>query len=255
MARSARDCAALLQVLAGYDHSDPNCRDVPVPDYIAAMLGDLAGMKIAIEREHHTRADGVLPEAVDAFERAVGVLDSVGALTAEVVIPHYAEIAFASRVQSRSEAAAYHLLDLRSRWSDYGIYTRDAVAQGALYSASDVVQAQRVRRYGKKIVGELMRPFDVLVTLSSGCGAPPVEGLSTETFSKYPSFTSFWNGMGLPALCIPIGFTDDGLPLSLQIVGKPFEEATVLRVGDAFQQVTDWHLQVPAMAASEAVAA
>ena len=61
--------------------------------------------------------------------------------------------------------------------------------------------------------------------------------------------------MGLPALCIPIGFTDDGLPLSLQIVGKPFDEATVLRVGDAFQQVTDWHLQVPAMAAAEAVAA
>jgi aspartyl-tRNA(Asn)/glutamyl-tRNA(Gln) amidotransferase subunit A len=255
MARSARDCAVMLQVMAGYDPTDPTCRDVPVPDYLAALAGDLVGLKIAIEREHHTRAQGVLPEAVDAFERSVGVLESVGALTTEVVIPHYAEIVFASRVQSRSEAAAYHMLDLRTRWSDYGIHTRDAVAQGTLYSASDVVQAQRVRLFAKKLVGELMRPFDVLVTLTSGCGAPPVEGLSIETFSKYPSFTSFWNGMGLPALCIPIGFTNDGLPLSMQIVGGPFDEAAVLRVGDAFQQVTDWHLQVPAMAASEAVAA
>ena len=108
--------------------------------------------------------------------------------------------------------------------------------------------------YAKKLVGELVRSFDVLVTLASGCGAPPVEGLSTETFSKYPSFTSFWNGMGLPALCIPMGFTNDGLPLSMQIVGKPFDEATILRVGDAFQQVTDWDVQVPAMAVAALVA-
>ena len=172
------------------------------------------------------------PEAVDAFEQAVGVLGSaVARMTIEVVIPHYNEIAFACRVQSRSEAAAYHMLDLRTRWSDYGIHTRDAVAQGALYSASDVVQAQRVRQYGKKAIGELMRPFDVLVTLSRGGGAPAVEGLTMESYSQNPSFTSIWNAMGLPALCIPIGYTDDGLPLSLQIVGKPFDEATRLARG------------------------
>ena len=122
---------------------------------------------------------------------------SVGALTIEVVIPHYAEITLPARVQSRSEAAAYHMLDLRTRWSDYGIHTRDAVAQGALYSASDVVQAQRVRQYGKKLISELMRPFEVLVTLSSGRRAPPIEGLTTETFSRNPSFTSIWNSDGV----------------------------------------------------------
>jgi aspartyl-tRNA(Asn)/glutamyl-tRNA(Gln) amidotransferase subunit A len=254
MARSARDCAAMLQVIAGYDRGDPTCRNVPVPDYLAALTGSVAGVKIAIERENHTRVEGVLPESVDAFERAVSMLEDGGAKTIEVVIPRYKEITFAARVQSRSEAAAYHMLDLRTRWSDYGIHTRDAVAQGALYSASDVVQAQRVREYGRKVISELMRPFDVLVTLSRGSGAPAVEGLTMESYSRKPSFTSIWNAMGLPALCIPIGFTNDGLPLSLQIVGKPFDEATVLSVGDAFQQVTDWHRQVAPMAAVEAVA-
>jgi aspartyl-tRNA(Asn)/glutamyl-tRNA(Gln) amidotransferase subunit A len=244
MARGVRDCAALLQVIAGYDRSDPTCRDVPVPDYLAALTGSLAGLKIAVERKNHTRVEGVLPEAVDAFERAVAVLEQSGARTIEVVIPHFKEIAFAGRVQSRSEAAAYHMLDMRTRWQDYGIHTRDAVAQGALYSASDVVQAQRVRAYGKKAIGELMRPFDVLVTLSRGSGAPAVEGLTMESYAQKPSFTPIWNCLGLPALCIPIGFTNDGLPLSLQIVGKPFDEATVLRVGDAFQQATDWHRQL-----------
>jgi aspartyl-tRNA(Asn)/glutamyl-tRNA(Gln) amidotransferase subunit A len=248
MARSARDCALMLQVIAGYDASDPTCKNVPVPDYLAALLGDVAGMKLAIEREHHTRGPGVLPEAVEAFERAVAVLEGAGASTLEVSIPHYDQITFAGRVNSRAEAAAYHMVDLRDRWTDYGVHTRAAIGQGVMYSASDVVQAQRVRQYGKAVIRELMRPFDVLVTLSTGIGAPPVDGLNAEFFTKWPSFTSIWNAMGLPALCIPMGFTNDGLPLSLQIVGKPFDEATVLRVGDAFQRLTDWHLQVPPLA-------
>ena len=248
MTRSARDCAVMLQVIAGYDASDPTCKDVPVPDYLQALVGNVSGMKIAIERDHHTRVPGVVPEAIEAFENAVGALESAGASTLEVSIPHYEEIMFAGRVNSRSESAAYHMVDLRNRWTDYGAHTRTAVGGGVMYSASDVVQAQRVRQYGKRVIRELMRPFDVLISLSTGVGAPPVEGLTSEFFSKWPSFTSIWNGMGLPALCIPMGFTNDGLPLSLQIVGKPFDEATVLRVGDAFQQLTDWHLRVPPLA-------
>jgi aspartyl-tRNA(Asn)/glutamyl-tRNA(Gln) amidotransferase subunit A len=248
MARSARDCAIMLQVLAGYHASDPTCKNVPVPDYLAALIGNLAGLKIAVEREHHTRVDGVLQEAVDAFETAVRVFEHAGARTIEVSIPHYNEIAFAGRVNSRSEGAAFHLVDLRSQWADYGAHTRTAVGSGVLYSAADVVQAQRVRQYGQKVVRELMRPFDVMVMLSRGTGAPTVDGLTFESYSNVPSFTSIWNALGMPALCIPMGFTNDGLPLSLQIVGKPFDEAAVLRVGDAYQQLTDWHLQIPPIA-------
>ena len=252
MARSARDCAIMLQVIAGYDASDPTCQAVPVPDYMSALSGALAGTKIGIEREHHTRVAGVLPEAVDAFESAVGALADAGASTVEVTIPHYDEITFAGRVNSRCEGAAFHLVDLRNRWTDYGVHTRAAIASGVMYSAADVVQAQRVRRYGQQMIRELMRPFDVLITLSRGTGAPAIDGLSFESYSTLPSFTSIWNALGMPALCIPMGFTSTGLPLSLQIVGKPFDEATVLRVGDAFQALTDWHLRVPPMAAPAA---
>jgi len=137
------------------------------------------------------------------------------------------------------------MVDLQRRWGDYGIHTRDAVGSGVMYSAVDVVQAQRVRRFGKKTIAELMRPFDALVTLARADGAPAVEGLTFESNNKVPTFTNIWNGLGLPALCIPMGFTNDRLPLSLQIVGKPFDEPAVLRVGDAFQRRTDWHLQTP----------
>jgi aspartyl-tRNA(Asn)/glutamyl-tRNA(Gln) amidotransferase subunit A len=94
-----------------------------------------------------------------------------------------------------------------------------------------------------------MGPFDVMITLSRGTGAPTVDGLTFESYSTVPSFTSIWNSLGMPALCVPMGFTNDGLPLSLQIVGKPFDEASVLRVGHAYQQLTDWHLRVPPIAA------
>jgi aspartyl-tRNA(Asn)/glutamyl-tRNA(Gln) amidotransferase subunit A len=140
------------------------------------------------------------------------------------------------------------MVDLQSRWTDYGVHTRAALGGGVLYSAPDLVQAQRVRRYGQKVISDLLGPFDALLTPTSGIGAPPLDGLTSESMLKWPSFTSIWNATGLPARAVPMGFTDDGLPLSLQIVGKPFDEATVLAVGDAYQQLTDWHLAVPPIA-------
>ncbi len=245
LARSVRDCAMILQAIAGYDPSDPACKNVPISNYMAAFTDDLKGVRIAVERANHTRVDGVLPEAGEAFEQAVEVLQAAGATVIEVIIPHYREIQLATRVCNRSEAAAYHMVDLQMRWGDYGIHTRAGLGSGVMYSAVDVVQAQRVRRYGKKAIAELMRPFDVLVTLARTDGAPALDGLTFESNNKVPTFTNIWNGLGLPALCIPMGFTNDRLPLSLQIVGKPFDEPAVLRVGDAFQQRTDWHLQTP----------
>jgi aspartyl-tRNA(Asn)/glutamyl-tRNA(Gln) amidotransferase subunit A len=245
LARSVRDCAAILQVIAGYDASDPTCKNVPTSDYMASFTDDLSGVKIAVERANHTHVKGVLPEAAEAFEQAVGVLEAAGATVIEVIIPRYREISVATRIQNRSEAAAYHMVDLQARWGDYGVHTRDAVGTGVLLSAVDVVQAQRVRRFGQKAIAELMRPFDALVTLARVDGAPALDGLTFESNNKVPTFTNIWNGMGLPALCIPMGFTPDRLPLSLQIVGNPFDEPAILRVGDAYQQRTDWHLQTP----------
>ncbi len=250
MTRSARDGAIMLQVLAGYDESDPYCAAVPVPDYLAALTGSVAGLRIGVERANHLTWPGVLPEAARAFEDAVAALAAAGAETPEVVVPHYMGLRNANTVTMRGESSSYHLSDLRVRWEEYGVHTSKAVSGGAFPSGADFVQAQRFRSLARQAVAELMAPLDAMVMLTVGCGAPQVEGLNHASFAAWPVFTGPWNLLGLPAYAIPIGFTDAGMPLSMQVVGKPFGEETVIRIADAFQRLTDFHLRVPAMAAA-----
>ena len=247
MTRSARDCAAMLGVMAGYDASDLTAADVAVPDYLAALSGRVEGLRIGVERANHLGATGVLPEAVEAFEAAVTWFAGAGATVEEVAIPNYQEIRNTGLVTMRGEASSYHLSDLQSRWSDYGMYTNRFVGGGAFVTGADYVQAQRYRSHARAIMAELMEPFDVLIMPTAGIGAPQVDGLDDTSFMGWPVFTPFWNPLGLPVLAIPMGFTNDGMPLSLQIAGKPFDEATVFQVADAFQQATDHHLQVPSL--------
>ena len=253
MTRSARDGAIMLQVMAGYDESDPYCADVPVPDYLAALTGSVAGLRIGVERANHLAWPGVLPEAVRAFEDAVAVLAGAGAETPEVVVPYYLGLRNANTVTMRGESSSYHLSDLRVRWEEYGVHTSKAVSGGVFPSGADFVQAQRFRSLARQGVAELMAPLDAMVMLTVGCGAPQVEGLHHASFATWPVFTGPWNLLGLPAYAIPIGFTEAGLPLSMQVVGKPVAEETVIRIADAFQRLTDFHLRVPSMVSAAAV--
>lgn len=253
MTRSARDAAAMLQVLAGYDASDPTCADVPVPDYLATLDGDLTGMRIGVERAHHTGDPRTVPEAVAAFDAAVSTFEQAGAIVEEVELPHYEEMRFANTVTMRSESNSYHAMDLRVQWEAYGEHTNKAVSQGSYLTGADYVQAQRFRSYIRGKVAELMAPYDALIMLTAGCGAPRLRGLGVQSFVQWPVFSGPWNLLGLPAMATPMGFTDDGLPLSMMVVGKPFEEAQVFKVGDAFQRGTDHHLQVPEFVSAVAV--
>ena len=244
MARSAWDCAALLQVLAGYDASDPTCADVPVQDYLAGMPGSVAGMRLGVEREHHTRAENVNPRVAELFEDAVAALAGAGAEIVEFSVPRYDLYRTAQSVMSQTEKFIVHQQDMQTRWTDYGRWTRFSSGAGALLRASDYVQAQRVRTLGYREVSKLVGRFDAVLTPTSGVAAPLVDGMTTETSAIRPNFTSLWNFIGLPALSAPMGFVD-GLPVGLQIVGKAWDEATVFRVADAYQQLTDWHRQAP----------
>jgi aspartyl-tRNA(Asn)/glutamyl-tRNA(Gln) amidotransferase subunit A len=136
-----------------------------------------------------------------------------------------------------------------SRWQDYGRHTRFSSGQGVLVDGADYVQAQRVRSFAMKSVLALLKTYDALVVPTNGSPAPLLEGMTFESQwgggARRTSFTGGWNFLGLPAIAIPMGFTTDGLPLSLQIVGKPFQDGMVLRIADAFQRLTDWHLRVP----------
>jgi len=248
MARTVRDVAILLQVIAGAHHTDITSIRKPVPNYQAALTGDLTGMRIGIVREGFTRNnDKVLPETVKAFDDAGRVLEEAGAVVEEVVIPNADLMITAHAVNNAAEKAGIYLKRMRERWPDWGKYTRvGGPTFGLFFTSADYMQCLRVRRYAQKVIAGLMETYDVLLTPTAPGTAPRLADMGyPEKFGNNGYNTGIWSLVGLPTLAIPMGFANNGLPLSLQITGRPFDEATVLRVGDAYQRLTDWHLRVP----------
>ncbi|NUR99188.1 MAG: amidase [Kribbellaceae bacterium] len=256
MARSAADCALMLDVLAGYDASDLCAIDVPVDAYSGALTGDLTGVRIGADRLARIGGEKEDPAVADAFAAALAALESRGATVVEVELPFYAEMSTADMVILVSEAFAYHRPDLQERWLDYGAATRQILGTAIFYSAMDFVQAQRARTVGTRALSALYADVDLIVTPTSGVGALSFEDLAGGLANiMAPIYTGYWDTTGNPVLSVPMGFTAAGLPLGLQVAGRPFEEGLVLRAGDAFQQVTDHHLRVPAAPDAEEVAA
>jgi aspartyl-tRNA(Asn)/glutamyl-tRNA(Gln) amidotransferase subunit A len=246
MARSARDCACMLEVIAGYDPSDESCADRMVDDYLSGLDGSLAGIRVGVLSSQLDRANADSAIA-GAFEDALGVLAARGAALINVTLPYFDEMRTANLITSRAEALAYHRGDLRGRWGDYFSATRVAVGRAGLASGADYVQAQRVRRLVLGKLRELFNSVDLVVGIGSSTAAFHYTSLGDRTVDDLFRYnvTSYWNACGFPALVVPMGFNEEHLPLSLQIAGRPFDEATVLKAGDAYQQETDWHLQLP----------
>jgi len=255
MARSAWDCAAMLNVLAGYDRRDPTTVDVPVPDYTAGLTGSVAGMRIGVPTSYFFDSPELDPETKAAVLAGIEALKGAGAVVTEVHIPHAREAKDANQVIMYSEAFSYHKLDLAERFDDYGKYTSEVLTRGLLMTGGDLVQAHRFRSYFKKKVAEVMTDLDVLITPTSIGPAPKRADMSPSQQLRGPGFTPHWNLTGLPAMAIPCGFSSGPkpLPLSMQIIGKPFAEQTVFQVADAYQRLTDWHLQVPKVEVAAAV--
>jgi aspartyl-tRNA(Asn)/glutamyl-tRNA(Gln) amidotransferase subunit A len=246
MARTARDCALMLQVMAGSDLLDPTTATVPVPDYVASLTGTAEGVRIGVPREFFFDHPDLDEEVREAALRSIDVLSAAGAIVKDVVLPHAAISRTAQRVIMLGEAYAYHKTDLQRRPEAYGKHTRRTLLEGALFSAADYVQAQRVRSIIKQEALEALSDLDVLVTPTLSTLAPVFDGTDPDSMRGSPSYTSIWNLTGQPAASVCCGFSESGLPVGLQIIGKPFDEATVLRVADAYQALTDWHTRTPA---------
>ncbi len=257
LARSARDCGAFLGAIAGDDSRDPYTVDRAVPDFLARVGEPLQGVRIGVERANHLGGELDDPAAEPAFEEAVATLAELGATVVEVEIPHYADTVVAQIVTMVSEAFAYHREDMRERWGDYFTATRAFVGTGALYSGADYVQAQRVRRVAQRSLAALFADVDAIATPTASTGAPTYEELERRGVMRPLGtlYTPYWDAVGNPALVVPMGFTGAGLPLSLQLAARPFEETLLVQLGDAYQQATDWHLRVPPLAAAVASAA
>ncbi|MEI7924734.1 MAG: amidase, partial [Chloroflexota bacterium] len=255
MARSAYDCALILNVIAGYDPKDPTTLPVPVHDYTATLDGSVEGMTIGVPYTYFFDAPQLNPEMREAVLKAVDVLKDLGATIKEIAIPHPAEAKDANSIIIAGEGFAYHRPDMSTRLADYGKFTWQVIARGLLLNASDYVQAQRFRTYFRQAIAEMFvdEEIDAFITPTQLGPAALRSEMNANQQLTAPGFTGQWNLAGIPAMAVPVGFSSNNLPLSMQIVSAAYNEAAAFKIGDAYQRATDFHLRVPTHAQGVAV--
>lgn len=234
---TVEDSARMLQAIAGYDPKDPSTSREPVPDYSASLVEDVRGLKIGVPR-HFFFADRpeINKETQARADEALKVFEELGAHIGEVEVPMLEYAGPSQRTIMLSEAFTYHAPNLRSRPEEFGVMVRAQFRMGGLYSSSDYVQAQRVRNVLKRQFGQLMQRVDVVVSPTMSNPAPSFAESDAMTTARMPSFTGPYNLTGMPAISVPCGFTSAGLPVGLQIAGRPFDEPTVFRAAYTYQQ-------------------
>ena len=242
MARTVEDCALLMQPLAGHDPLDPASSRAAVDDYPAALGRDVRGVRVGVVRNYFF--EGVDPEVERAFEEAMATLRRLGADVRDVQIPSlHATHSFLLILLA--EAYAYHERDLGEHPELYGDVLRERLLAGALVTGAEYTQAQRIRSEICRGTAEVLQGVDVLATPTTPRPATSFAQAQDPEFGFPRSNMPPFNITGSPTLALPCGFSSAGLPLSLQLAGRPFDEATVLRVGHAYEQATSWHTRRP----------
>jgi aspartyl-tRNA(Asn)/glutamyl-tRNA(Gln) amidotransferase subunit A len=251
MTWSLEDCAIMLQAIAGHDPRDPASATKPLPDYRSALTGDIRGLRIGVLRHLYEDDAPIPPVAKAGLEAALDVLRDLGAVLEDTSM-RGAQIYHDVKITgAETELYAVHEPALRVRLADFGEDFLGRTLGALLISGADYVQASRWRRVLIAEMAPLYTRYDVLVTASPG-PAPRLDAWRTISFWQRPSLTTPFNVIGGPALAQCIGFTQDGLPLSMQIVGKPFDDATVLRVAHAYEAATPWRTHRPMLDANSA---
>ena len=253
LGRTVEDCALVLGLIAGHDPGDPLTTRRSPPEYRATLTRNVRGLRAGIVRELTSGAetDG---EVRDAVRAAVAVLAGLGVVPEEVSLPLLPSAGAAFMAICDSEGAARHLGWLRTRPGDYDQGTRRRLLAAGLIPATLVQKAQQARALIRAQVLDALQRVDVLLAPTSHRPAPAIAAFTAPITSKAEaaarfftrrSFTTPASLAGTPALAVPCGFSASGLPLSLQIIGRRFDDATVLRVGHAYEQATDWHRRRP----------
>jgi aspartyl-tRNA(Asn)/glutamyl-tRNA(Gln) amidotransferase subunit A len=245
MTRSAEDIALMLQVIAGFDPADPGSEDCPVPDYTAALGGDLHGLRIGLVEGWHD-APGAHPDLGPAIAAAVAVLQGLGATVEPAQLSSLRDYTDCKTTISITELYTIHEQDLRTRPQDFGRILRNRILPGALIRAEDYQAALRWRTALAREQQVAFAQVDALITAAARNIADPAEPDRPDRLVTAPSITMPFSVSGVPAIAIPCGFSQaEGMPLSLQIAAAPMREATVLRLAHAYQQATDWHRRHP----------
>jgi aspartyl-tRNA(Asn)/glutamyl-tRNA(Gln) amidotransferase subunit A len=256
MARTAADCALVLGAMAGYDPADPTTSVLPVPDFSVALGRDVKGVRIGLLRGPF--ADGLVPELREAIDAAARQLQGLGAIVDEVTLAQVAHVPAATFAVVAAEAFAYHAAWMRTRPKDYQRDVRERLFVSAFVSGAHYVRAQQIRALVRADVDDALARRDVLLSPTTPIAATPlgqaetsIAGAAANVRASLLQFTRPFNFSGHPACSVPCGVTGDGLPLGMQIVGRPFDEVTVLRVADAWQRATDWHACRPPLGGEE----
>jgi aspartyl-tRNA(Asn)/glutamyl-tRNA(Gln) amidotransferase subunit A len=251
--RSARDCALLLQVIAGHDQNDATSSGQAVPDYLGALGAErISGLTIGVA-DHGVALD---PDIAAAMDESVRVLERIGARIVRVALPDLAPLFRVGETIIKGEAAALHRQWLASRPQDYSNSVRFRIEGGLFLSAIDYIDALRLRgAMTAKFIADTMHGIDLLHLPTSPVLPPALaesdmENADSETllglFSRLTMFMRPFNFLGLPAISVPCRFAN-GLPIAFQLAGHPFAEATLLNAADAYQRATEYHRVVPVL--------
>ncbi len=246
MAWTVADCALLLQAIAGHDPLDPASADRPVPDY--ALGEGLRGVRIGVVRHWHETDIVTAPSVAAAFEAAVEVLRGLGAVVDEVRLRPAKQYSDVKITIAECELFNVHATALRTRTAEFGDDFLGRVLPACLISGADTMDAQRERRLMLAELATVWQRHDAIVSPTAPGPAPGFDAWRTASFYQKASFTTPWNVSGGPALSVCMGF-GDGLPLALQVAGRPFDDAGVLRIGHAYERATAWRQRRPTLEA------
>jgi len=247
LAWTVEDCAILLQAIAGHDHADPASARRQVPDYRANLNGDIRGLRVGVVRHFWEEEGATDPEMAAAMNAAIDVLRQLGASVGDARMRTREAYNDTKMVIAKTEIVVIHEKELRERPQDFGADFIGRNLPGFLFTGADYVRAQRERRSMVEEMDALYERFDVLLTASS-TPADRLDKLVGAGFSQKwekPNIYTPFNVTGGPALVVCNGYTASGMPLAMQIAGRPFDEATVLQVGHAYEKATTWRGRRP----------
>lgn len=236
LAWTVEDCALLLQAAAGHDPEDPGSAARPVPDLVSGLGAGVKGLRIGVVRHFHETDVQVSQATRRGIDEAARIFAELGAELRDVTLPPLGEFWAPGMTLLLGEAFAVHGPSMRAQRDKYGEILRDRLLLGALVTGEHIIAAQRLRRVLAEKVGAVMREVDLLLTASAMGEAPRIDAVDRWIGFKTPSLTIPFNLTGQPALTVCAGLGEGGLPVAIQLAGRPWEDATVLRAGHAYEQ-------------------
>ena len=252
IARAVSDLAVFLDVLAGYDPADPQSLDVPSRPSADALGLGAEGVSVGIPRNFFF--EDVDEDVARLVRAAAEVFAALGADLEEIELPGADTAVAAAKTIIQAEAFAIHAPTLREQPELFGADVRRRLQRGASITGADYAEQRERARSWRRTVENAFERVDLILSPATGTTATPIGSDMIETTERLVRLTYGWSLAGIPALAVPCGFSDDGLPVGLQLAAPRFGESALIRVGAAYQRATDWHLSEPVRAGAKGAA-